>query len=91
MTINDIIDFEDLAGITWDEFLAQATPGAPTTIPTGRMLQMYRALLFIDARRTNPDATLHDAGQVTVGDLNAMEVVTVPATPTDGGESRGGG
>lgn len=83
MTINEIIEFETLAGTTWAEFIDAAGEGHDT--PLGVMLRMYRALLYIQQRRTDPTITIEQAGNISVGDIDRIQVVASPATPTSGG------
>ncbi len=88
LTINDLIEFEDLAGVTFDEFTAEV--GGNGKFSTTQMMRVYRALMFIIGRRDNPDLTLELAGEATIGDIATIELRGGKPNPTSGGASKAG-
>lgn len=85
LTINDLIEFEELAGVTFDEFTAEVG-GKDKSFSTVQMMKVYRALLFIVGRRDNPDLTIEQAGETTIGDIAQIELKGGKPNPTSGGE-----
>lgn len=89
LTINDLIEFEDLAGVTFDEFTAEIG-GKDKKFSTTQMMRVYRALMYVIGRRDNPDLTLEQAGESTIGDIARIELKGGAPTPTSGGVSKAG-
>ena len=90
LTINDLIEFEQLAGVTFDEFTAEVG-GKNKGFSTTQMMRVYRALMFIIGRRDNPDLTLELAGEATIGSIAQIELKGGGApNPTNGGASKAG-
>jgi hypothetical protein len=89
LTINDLIEFEDIAGVTFDEFTSEVA-GKDKTFSTTQMMRVYRALLFIIGRRDNPDLTIEQAGEANLGSIATLELKGAKANPTNGGASKAG-
>ena len=89
LTINDLIEFEDIAGVTFDEFTTEVA-GKDKTFSTMQMMKVYRALMFIIGRRDNPDLTIEQAGETTLGEMAKVELKGAKANPTNGGASKAG-
>lgn len=89
LTINDLIEFEQLAGVTFDEFTAEVG-NKDKGFSTTQMMRVYRALMFIIGRRDNPDLTLESAGETTIGSIAQIELKGGAPNPTNGGASKAG-
>jgi len=87
LTINDLIEFEDIAGVTFDEFTTEVA-GKTKSFSTTQMMKVYRALMFIVGRRTNPDLTIEQAGEASLGEIAQIELKGAKANPTNGGASK---
>ncbi len=85
LTINDLIEFETIAGVTFDEFTAEVA-ATGKSFSTAQMMRVYRALLFIVGRRDNPALTLEEAGNASLGDIAQIELKGGKPNPTSGGE-----
>jgi len=65
LTIDDLCELEDLAG---EDAVAAMLAGKPGP-------KVLRGLVLLSMRKTNPDATIADAGRITLSSLPS------PATP----------
>lgn len=77
LTLNDYIDFEAETGEPILPAIRQLVMNEGQASP-----EVHRALLWIHARRSNPELTLHQAGKVPAA---AIEW-TLPAPAEEGGD-----
>lgn len=76
MTIDECIDFEDVAGIPVDKMFADGTSRA----------KVLKGLAFVASKRVNPDVTPAEIGGTKVTDLAGLlaSLSGPPMSPSEG-------
>lgn len=65
LSVGDLIDFHEIAGVEFDEAMKPGPDGNPKVSAKALL-----ALVFLSQRRDNPAFTLDDARKVKVSDLS---------------------